>query len=132
MDSWAEAELIASSPDDEESTEERVGGGGGKIGKFMKQKSPKSRGMITTQQSPNIVFRVPLHRPFLFFSPLRQNRLIDECVFDVQPRESLLLPGESTTVTLTYRPNDTGVHTLPVVCEVGDGVIIYNNPPILY
>ncbi|MEW5306910.1 MAG: hypothetical protein WDW36_009343 [Sanguina aurantia] len=42
-------------------------------------------------------------------------------LFDVRPRRGVLLPGDSASVTFTYRPEFSGAHELPMFLHISDG-----------
>lgn len=42
-------------------------------------------------------------------------------LFDVRPRNGVLLPGDSASVTFIYRPEFSGRHELPMFLHISDG-----------
>ena len=49
------------------------------------------------------------------------NAIIENKIFDIQPRTGILNPGQNTVIKITYNHNDFGYHELPVLLHIKDG-----------
>ncbi len=54
-------------------------------------------------------------------------KVMDNKLFDVQPRKGHLTPGENVTVTFTYRHVMAGTDRLPVLLKLARGreILVY-------